>query len=156
MKEIAERLEALHAAYQRQHQIYTDILTGGALEGRYIDQGDMANLLPLLTRKHEQMEAAAADDGIIRRIQQELAVILQLEAFSLSQAKEAVPTNLREHVERLTEVVAAVVASLEALEQQEREFEGELQQWLQGPEELQQQQQSTAKRRAKRAYKPQS
>ncbi len=154
MKEIQERLDALLAAYKHQHDTYRSILASAPMERQYIERGDMTRLLPLLQSKQEQMETASQDDHVIQEIQKELASVFQLEEFSLSKIRDAAPQWYEQRLDTLVQEISGIVECLEALEQQEREFEGRLKVLTDAKREQGRDSDSVSKMRASRAYKP--
>jgi GTP1/Obg family GTP-binding protein len=152
MKEIRDKIAALISSYQKQLDLYEQIRDVGAQERDLIAHGHLDQLLLVLQEKEALLKEAGAEETQIRSTQDFLTRHFELVSFSIPQLKQLASHRYHQDIASLEAVVARLVPVLELLEEQERDNEALLNEYLEqvkgySADHLQ-------AKRAQRAYKP--
>lgn len=130
MREIREKITELTAVYGRQLGLYQQIRKVGSQEEALIQKGQLDRLLQVLQEKEALLKEAGGYELQIKTIQDLLMRHFKLTEFSLPQLKLVAATYYQQDLRALEEAIAQLVPILELLEDQERQNEEFLTQYL--------------------------
>lgn len=130
MREIRDKFAELTDTYKGQLQLYKEIGEVGSQEGDLIKNGDLDRLLQVLKEKEGLLKSAGEHEQKIKSIQEQLVDHFGITSFSIPQLKLVAPVYYQDDLAELEAAVAQLVPVLERLENQERQNEAALSQYL--------------------------